>query len=321
MARHFVFMDRLEKLTIKKDSTLLFALALQEKGNDVFLLFEEDFHFCNKGPNEYLVHTFTGTLKENSSYISEFKTTEVLTENIGSGDYLHIRIDPPFDIRYLSYMWMLKALENHGVRILNSPFGVLLNNEKLYALEQESSLDSFVGNQISGLKSYLNKVTEAGITHLIMKPLDMFQGIGVEEVDLAKIDMKVLESKFLDKVKEYQGPVIVQPFYEKIYDGEVRSIYFDGLEIGSILKVPPQNDFLANVARGASFTRHELTASQRKSCERICSELKAQGVRWVAFDLLGDMVSEVNITCPGLLVEVSEAYGENLANKIISCLV
>ena len=110
---------------------------------------------------------------------------------------------------------------------------------------------------------------------------------------------------------------MVQPFDEKVESGEIRSLFFNGLEMGTILKVPPKGEFLANIAQGASYEKFELNSSLKTICKDITSTLKKEGVYFVAFDIIGDCISEVNITCPGLMVEVSEACGENLAQKIV----
>jgi glutathione synthase len=96
----------------------------------------------------------------------------------------------------------------------------------------------------------------------------------------------------------------------------VRSLYFKGQELGSILKIPKAGEFLANIAQGAGFHAIELSANLKKECDDICKHLMSEGVDWVAFDILDNHVSEVNITCPGLLVEVSYAHKKNFAKTI-----
>jgi glutathione synthase len=128
------------------------------------------------------------------------------------------------------------------------------------------------------------------------------------------------EERFVEKVNELNGPVIVQPFIEAVVKGEIRSLYFKGEEIGTILKTPKEGEFLSNIAQGATFGTHELSSLARSRCEAIVKELLSYGVDWVAFDILGDAVTEVNITCPGLLVEVSYAHQKNLADVVIDLI-
>jgi len=211
---------------------------------------------------------------------------------------------------------MQRYFKTLGVEVLNDPDGILLFNEKLYAYEHESSLETYVGSSVEGFLSFVTFLKSEGHRELILKPLDLYQGIGVQKISLDE-DFK---SIFKEKIVEFQGPVVVQPFAKEISKGEVRSLYFKGKELGSILKIPKAGEFLANIAQGASYDKHDLNDYQRKSCEEICSELSKYGVEFVAFDILGDSISEVNITCPGLLVEVSKAYGKNLSFDIIDLL-
>ncbi len=318
--RHILFIDPLEKLTIKKDSTLFFAHALKEQGHEVFMLFEKDFHFINRGKAELSCYPFESSMVKDSYYIKEFKLGGALRLDISKNDILHMRLDPPFDTRYLRYLWMLKAMRTAiGVQVLNNPDGILLYNEKLAALEKPSSLETFVGSGANDFVKFVERLKSQNITSAILKPLDLYQGIGVEKIEL-KTDINDLKEHFLKRANEFQGPVIIQPFDEKVLEGEIRSIFFKGVEIGSIVKVPPKGSFLANIAQGATYSVAELNAVQKKNCAVLCEELSLVGADWLAFDILGDNISEVNVTCPGLLVEVSDAMKKNLAQEILSLM-
>ena len=129
---------------------------------------------------------------------------------------------------------------------------------------------------------------------------------------------KNITEVFIRKVKEHNGAIVAQPFNKDVEKGEIRSLYFNGVELGSILKVPKSGEFLANIAQGASFHAIQLSSSLKTECDKICKDLMNEGVNWVAFDIMGESVSEVNITCPRLLVEVSYAHNKNFAKEIIS---
>ncbi len=146
--------------------------------------------------------------------------------------------------------------------------------------------------------------------------MDLYSGLGVE-----KLTFNHWEKRFEEKVVELQGPVIVQPFVEAVMKGEIRSVYFKGVEIGTILKTPKDGEFLSNIAQGASFWAEPLSDLAKSRTEPIVKELMQYGVDWVAFDILADAISEVNITCPGLLVEVSYAYQKNLADVVIDMMI
>lgn len=315
--RHILFINHLESLQIKKDSSLMIALTLREMGKEVFLLFEEDFYFKNIGPVEFRVFEFDGFFKKNSFYLESFKKSKDKKIVLNSSDILHMRIDPPFDKKYLSYCWMLISLQKVGVKIINDPKGIIINNEKLCAYQTENAMPSYVGKNLLAFLDFVEEIKKQGHKDIILKPLELYQGIGVEKLSIEKEE---LVDRFNLKIKEYLGPVVAQPFGKKVTQGEIRSLFFKGKELGSILKVPPKGHFLANIAQGASFHSTELSTKQKMECQKICNDLELAGIDFIAFDILGDSIQEVNLTCPGLLVEVSEAKGENLAIPIIKSI-
>ena len=310
--RHILFIDPIEKLNYKKDSSLLLSLALKKKGFETFLLFQKDFHVTNCKNEQARVHDFSGGLNKDF-YIKEYVLEEQQMITWRPRDVLHMRIDPPFDNRYLQYLWMLRALEKRKVSVLNSVRGILYFNEKLAFLK--NSLPSFIGTSVKEFSVWKDKM-KSSCSFLIAKPLNLFQGIGVEKWPFDKD----LNERFLQKVKKNNGPVMIQKFFKEVEKGEIRSIFFKEKEMGSILKVPKKGEFLANIVKGADYSLCSLSKKQLKLCKNICRELAGFRIDLVAFDLLGDHVSEVNITCPGLLVEVSSALGKNLAEKIADSL-
>lgn len=315
--KHILFIDPIEKLNPKKDSTLMLATTMKKAGMEVYLLFEKDFYLSNKLNPEFQVYDFSSEFYEDGCYLKSFQLGALSLQALTIQDIIHMRIDPPFDTRYLRYLWMLRFYQEQGIRVMNSPDGILKYNEKLHAYAQPSSLASYVGSSVSEFMKFAELMKKEQHLELILKPLDLFQGIGVEKIS---IDRQDLRAKFESKVLENNGPVVAQPFCKEVTKGEIRSLYFKGIELGSILKIPKAGEFLANIAQGADFHAIELTKSVKEECNRICAELLLDGVDWVAFDIMGEHVSEVNITCPGLLVEVSFAHKKNLASVLLELI-
>lgn len=312
--RHLLLIDPIEKLNIKKDSSLMLALAMQRRGIECFVFFEKDFAVHNQGTQKLTVHSFKGSLKDDGIYLASFETTGSQVVELGSQDLIHMRLDPPFDSRYLRILWMLDELVQKGIKVLNDPRGIMLFNEKLYAYRSEGAVPSFIGSNVHLAAQFAHNL-DPKPSALILKPMDLYSGIGVE-----KLPLNGWEERFIEKVNELNGPVIVQPFVEAVTKGEIRSLYFKGKEIGTILKTPKDGEFLSNIAQGATFGAHPLSDTARKRADKIVQELLTYGVDWVAFDILGDAITEVNITCPGLLVEVSYAHKKNLADVVIDMI-
>jgi glutathione synthase len=312
--RQLLLIDPLVKLNIKKDSSLMLALTMQRRGVETYVFFESDFAINNQGPQKLRVHSFKGSFKEDQIYIENFETTDEKVIELNTSDVIHMRLDPPFDSRYLRILWMLDHLVSMRIKVMNDPRGIMQFNEKLYAYRSEGATASYVGSNLKLAQQFVLEL-DPRPSALILKPLDLYSGIGVE-----KLSLQDWEKRFPDKVVELGGPVIVQPFIEAVAMGEIRSLYFKGKELGTILKTPKNGEFLSNIAQGATFHAEALTPTTRAQCETIVKELMSFGVDWVAFDILGESVQEVNITCPGLLVEVSYAFKKNLADVVIDML-
>lgn len=310
------FIDPLEKLSPKKDSSLMLAATMKQMGIDVKILFEDDFYVTNNTNLEFYVFDFVAAFKPDGAYLETFELTSKKIASLRPEDIIHMRIDPPFDTRYLRYLWMLRFIQEKDCKVINSPDGILKFNEKLYAYAQKSALPSYVGSATVGFEKFIANMDSK--EEIILKPLDLYQGMGVEKISL--LNKTAATNRFKEKVIENNGPIVAQIYCAEVTKGEIRSLYFRGKELGSILKVPKAGEFLANIAQGAGFHAIELSKKLKQECDDICKELMKEGVDWVAFDILNDHVSEINITCPGLLVEVSYAHKKNLAKLIAESL-
>jgi len=312
--RHIFYIDPIAKLNTKKDSSLMLALSAQESGHECYLLFEKDLSWSNQSDQ---LKVFKFSAQFDGFYLKNFSLTQELFTSPKKGDVLHMRLDPPFDGRYLRYLWLLDQWERIGVRVINRPRGIMQFNEKLLAYQQSGSVPSWVGEDFEGFLQFKNHLISKGVEEIILKPLDLYSGIGVEKWNLTSQD---LDERFKAKAKELSGPIVVQSFMPEVYKGEIRAIYYAGKHIGSILKKPKAGEFLSNIAQGAAFDAIELSSALNAKCISICKELSLTGVDWVAFDILGETPTEVNITCPGLLVEVSHAHQKNLALEILKLI-
>jgi len=308
---HIFFVDPIEKLNIKKDSSLMIGLSFMNNGAEVYLLFEDDFSVSNKGEAKLKVYPYKGSFKDDGYYLEGIELGVPKEIVVTKADTIHMRIDPPYDSRYQRYLWMLDFMQSRtDCEVVNNPIGIMKHNEKLAAYKRKNSLKSFIGSSLEGFQHFVADLKKEGIQDLILKPLDLYSGIGVQKIS---IDDPTLDTVFKNKVIEFQGAIITQPFQNEVYEGEVRSVYLNGKEIGSIMKRPVGGDFLANIAQGAHFEGHTLEGEIKKECDEIAEELLKDGVSFIAYDILGGAVTEINVTCPGLLVEVSYALKKNIA--------
>jgi glutathione synthase len=311
--KHILFIDPIEKLNIKKDSSLMLALALRKEGHEVYLLFEKDFYLTSDDELALDVYDFYAEHADDGYYLKEMRLESEASVSIDKNTYIHMRIDPPYDMRYQRYLWMLDFIEKkYSARVSNRPLGIMKYNEKLVAIIEEYGIQSFIGASHKGLKKFLEELRSDGHEEVVIKPMDLYSGIGVKKFSLDQN----LDDVFAEYVKEYQGAVLVQPFMKEVLKGEHRSLYFRGEHLGTIIKIPPQGDFLTNIAQGATYEESELSPKLQKLCHDISKDLEKDGIDFTAFDVLGDKITEMNITCPGLIVEVSYACKKNIATLL-----
>jgi glutathione synthase len=200
--------------------------------------------------------------------------------------------------------------------VTNDPDAIAITNEKLISYLSKDAVESYVGSSLNGFLEFCQNMINEGHQFIVLKPLDLYQGIGVEKLDLNSD----LEMVFKERTKQFGGAIVVQPYLKAVESGEVRSVYFKGKHLGSILKTPKKGEFISNIAHGASYQSYQLTKDEEELCRKDAELLDGEGLPWVAFDLLGGKIQEMNITCPGLLVEVSKANGKNLAYDLIDLL-
>ena len=312
--RHIFIIDPIEKLVVKKDSTLLLAhtLAVEE---EVFVSFERDWFFeSGTGKKVIRCYQFKSELTD-AHHLKSFQTTSELQLELNSDVLVHMRKDPPFDRSYLHLCWILQEVVKTGARVINDPSQLLMINEKLIAYTDPDTIPTLISREASGVH-YANRLRKEGYESVIIKPLDLYQGIGVQKVGIDDS----LSERLNQAVQDYEGVYVMQPFIKAVEEGEIRSVFFANKHIGSIIKVPPKGSFLANIAQGAKYSAVDLEPHIMQKCLKYSEELMNKGVPFTAFDILDGRISEINITCPGLLVEIASALNKNVCEEICNLI-
>lgn len=313
MSKHFFLIDPLEKLNPKKDTTLLLMLTLQEMGVEVYGIMKEDLFLTYPYEFTLQTHQLFGRINPDSFYLEEIQLKKGKIVPLEKLDTIHMRLDPPFDEMYLKTLWALNFFQTKGINVLNNPQGILTINEKLSVFGFDLGDYPFIlsGNVAMMKEKVLSWKKDLQIEDLVIKPINLFQGYGVVKVSVEKF----LEEDF-HRSMNWKDYWMVLPFFNQIYQGEYRCVFFKGELLGSIKKVPPKGSFLANIAQGASFEVTQIPETLKAKLVQNTLELEKSGIIWVAYDCIGEHVSEINVTCPGLLVELAHAHRENLALKI-----
>jgi len=225
-------------------------------------------------------------------------------------DAVFIRKDPPFDDAY-SYATLLLELLRGQTVMVNDPRGLREANEKLYTLNFASWMPPTLVS--SDRATILEFVREVG-GKAVIKPLDGAGGFGVLALDSADGNERAIIDLLTDEAKRL---AIVQQFIPAVKDGDKRVLMLDGELLGAILRVPMGGDHRANIHVGAQVVPAELDQRELALLADVGPRLRQDGLTFVGLDLIGGMLTEVNVTSPTGIRELSRFAGERKSDEVI----
>jgi len=304
----FVFvMDPLSRVTHDKDTTFAFIKAAQGRGHQSFHCLPQD--LSNVGGFPYATAHRIEIVAE-PPYIVLRRDEGAQRLPLLDVEAVFIRKDPPFDQAYLYATLMLEPSRG-GPLLINDPRGLRDANEKLYALNfPEWTPKTMVSADREMIHEF---VREVGGTAVI-KPLDGAGGWGVmmlrkdDRNGRAIVDMLTGEGQRL---------AMVQEFLPAVTAGDKRIILLDGEPLGAILRVPRGDEIRSNIHVGGSVVPTELTAREKDLVRSIAPRLKADGLVFVGLDVIGERLTEVNVTSPTGIQELSRFTGINQSDRVI----
>src|SRR3984957_9456045 len=308
VARKFAFiMDPLDKVLVDKDTTFVFMLEAQFRGHEIYFLGLRDLYTRGKQVIARLRRCEL-TRRGNPHYKFLDDGAEYGLEAF---DAIFMRKDPPADAAYL-YATMLLSLADRGrTFMLNEPAGLREANEKLYALNfPEAIPPTLVTQDIARLKRFM---AEQG-GQMIVKPLD---GHGGESVFLASAEDRNLNA-ILEAVTRFEPrPIMAQRSLTEIREGDKRLIVLDGEPLGCTLRVPRDDENRGNIHVGGNCVKAEITARDREICSMMRPRLKRDGLYFVGLDIIGNYLTEVNVTSPTGIQEIDRLNEANLEARVI----
>jgi glutathione synthase len=224
-------------------------------------------------------------------------------------DCLLMRKDPPFDMEYIYATYLLELIENTGVPVLNRPGSIRDCNEKLFALQFHQCVPShMVSRNQEKLKSFHQKHGD-----VIYKPLD---GMGGSSIFRAAEDEHNLSVIIETLTQHGQVQTMVQRYIPEIKEGDTRILLINGEPIPfGLARVPAKGETRGNLAAGGKAVGRELTDRDHYICEQVGPALKAKGLYFVGIDVIGEYLTEINVTCPTCIRELDEAFNLDVAGE------
>lgn len=305
------WLDPVENIKPNKDTSIFLMQAAQDLGNEVFFFYQEDLFSTNKEVFSTL-HKVQINL-QNEDFL---KITESRTLNLKSMDCIFIRKEPPFDRSYLYSTQLLQLLEP-DVKIVNSPRGLQTWNEKLSILEYPELIPkTFIGQNLKAITDFLSK---SSAQRFSIKPIDGFGGKGISFINKQEEEKSKTAIKTLSH--SYQQKIVIQEFVDRASEGDKRVLLLNGEVLGAILRKAPEGQLLHNLDQGGKAYSSNLTKTEQAICEQLSFRLKELNILFAGIDFLGERLTEINITSPTGLQELSRFTSTPFHHQIISTIL
>ena len=295
-----VQMDHVSNLNIKGDTTLALCLEAQEREFTLYQYLPDNLTFVD-GKLKVLVEE----LKLFDDNIDFFELGEPFVDDLNSFDVVLMRQEPPFDMHYITYTHLLDHLDKR-VRVINNPVSVRNSPEKLLVTHFIDLMPkTIISKNFSEIKEFSNKQSK-----VVLKPL---YGKGGEGIILLEADEQMFDKKLEDFLSNEYEPIMVQEYLPIVKKGDKRIILINGEPVGCLNRVPAEGEFRSNLGVGGLPELSELSSRDIEICERIRKTLIDYDLYFVGIDVIGDYLTEINVTCPTGVRQIKELGGPDIA--------
>lgn len=279
-------MDPMEGINIDGDSTFVLMLEAQARGYTLWHYLAEDLSY--KDGAVYAAARKVRVQREKGNYFSVLSDTVNL--NLREVDVVWMRQDPPFDMSYITATHLLDLIADDTL-VVNNPAEVRNAPEKLFVAHFKSLMPpTLITRSEDEVKAFRAEHGE-----IIVKPLYGNGGAGVFHLTASDSNLGSLMEMFLESSRE---PVMVQKFLPEVRLGDKRIILIDGEAVGAINRVPAKGEVRSNMVAGGTAVHSSLTAREQEICDTIGPDLKKRGLIFVGIDVIGDWLTEINVTSP-----------------------
>ena len=296
-------MDPIEYVDINADSTFRLAEEAQNRGHDLYVYTPNDLTF-NRGKVAAKVRSIS--VKRKAGDHVNFGAVEIL--DLSEFGVIWLRQDPPFDMGYITNTHLLDLVAQETL-IVNNPFWVRNLPEKLLVLEFPDLIpDTMISRDLDEIKEFKREFKD-----IIVKPLYGNGGAGIFRLKEDDKNLTSLHELFSNMSSE---PLIAQAFLPDVRNGDKRIILVDGSPVGAINRVPKAGEIRSNMHVGGKAEPAKLSQRDREICRAIGPTLKSKGQVFVGIDVIGEYLTEINVTSPTGIQELERFDNVNIAEMI-----
>jgi glutathione synthase len=304
-----VVMDPIEHIKIAKDSTMAMLWAAAERGHTLWYM-EQHHLFVQDG----VAMADMAPLQVFNDSQRWFERGMKTPRRLADMDVILMRKDPPFDMNFIYSTYILEKAEADGVLVVNKPQSLRDCNEKFFATHfPHCMVPTLISGDMKKLRAFVQEQQDA-----IVKPLDGMGGSGIFRLTTGGPNIgAVLETLTANG----QHPVIAQRFIPEISNGDKRILMIDGEPIPyALARIPQGDEVRGNLAAGGIGEPRMLTDKDRWLAEQVGPELRKRGLLFVGLDVIGDYITEINVTSPTCIREIDAAYDYGIADKLMTVL-
>lgn len=304
-----IVMDPIERISYKKDSSLAMLLAAQERGWSLFYMEQHDLY-----QNAGQARARMKPLKVFADPAKWFELGAEQDSGLEDLDVILMRKDPPFDMEFVYATYLLEQAERAGVLIVNKPQSLRDCNEKLFATQfSHLTPPTLVSRRADILREF---AAEHG--DVILKPLDGMGGASIFRHRVGDPNLSVI----LETLTAYgTQQIMAQGYLPAIKDGDKRILMVDGEPVPYCLaRIPAAGETRGNLAAGGRGEARPLTEKDRYIAEQIGPTLREKGLIFVGLDVIGEHLTEINVTSPTCIREIDNAFGTNIGGMLMDVI-
>lgn len=301
-----VVMDPIGTINPKKDSTLAMLVAAQARDWSLTYMTQGDLYVQD---GEVFAHQTPVTVRNDELDWFDLSTSHdgPLTEL----DVILMRKDPPFNMEYIYSTYLLEMAERAGVAVYNRPGSIRDCNEKLFALQFPQCCPPHVVSTDEGVLRGFFETHE----DVIFKPLDGMGGASIFRVSPDGTNLGVILETL---TAGGRTPIMAQRYIPEISAGDTRILLIDGEPVPyGLARVPAAGETRGNLAAGGTGVGRELTERDRWICAEVGPTLRQKGLAFVGIDVIGDYLTEINVTCPTCIRELDKAFELDIAGNFM----
>jgi len=300
-----VVMDPVENINIDKDTTFVLMLEAQQRGHEIYVMEAHDLYV--RGGTPYGRYRRLQITRATPHY----QLGEFTDGGLDDFDTVWMRKDPPFDMKFFFATHLLSLIDPSRCFVMNDPRGLREANEKLYALRfPEQIPQTLVTSDMQRLKDFMEE--HGG--EMIIKPLDGSGGSGVFYLNTQDRNTNAILEAATDNGRRM---IMGQRYLPEIRQGDKRIIVLDGAPLGAVLRVPLETETRGNIHVGGQCVRTEVTERDREICAALAPLMQADGLYFVGLDVIGNYLTEVNVTSPTGIQEINALDGVRLESQVI----